>query len=239
MAKVSAGIAVALFVHLWWRSFGGAGRYDIPFFFDFSNGGAILWDLALLALFSIAHSAFASFRFKSFLGLERSAMRRLYVHLTLLVTAIIWALWAPLSMPVLWNLTGIWDVVAIAVRSVSVIGLLWTVLGFSVLEFLGDARATERAGGTICVDGPFAICRHPLYLFITSFIGATTFMPLGRALLIGGIIVYFAVGSRFEERKMLREFGADYAAYRASTPWLIPTPRSLVRALMPSPRGLP
>jgi protein-S-isoprenylcysteine O-methyltransferase Ste14 len=34
--------------------------------------------------------------------------------------------------------------------------------------------------------------------------------------------VYVLVGAYFEERKLRREFGAQYAAYQAVTPMLIP-----------------
>lgn len=230
MSKVSAGIAVMLFVHLWWRSWGSGGSYAGPTFVDLADGPATLWDVSLLAFFSLAHSGFATLWFRRVVGLERSAMRRCYVHLTLVATLVVWALWAPLSRPVLWNLSGIWNPLFAGVRVVSAAGLVWTLRGFGVLGFLGDARANPQDGSDISVDGAFALCRHPLYFFLILFIGATTFMPLGRALLAGAVVAYFALGSKLEERKMQRELGSSYSNYRAATPWLVPTPASLVRA---------
>jgi protein-S-isoprenylcysteine O-methyltransferase Ste14 len=36
------------------------------------------------------------------------------------------------------------------------------------------------------------------------------------------LTVYILVGAYFEERKLLREFGQEYAEYRSVTPMLIP-----------------
>ncbi len=37
-----------------------------------------------------------------------------------------------------------------------------------------------------------------------------------------GITLYFIIGAIFEERKLLREFGEAYAAYKKSTAMIIP-----------------
>ena len=65
---------------------------------------------------------------------------------------------------------------------------------------------------------------------MTLLAAATTVMPLGRGLMAGALAIYVAIGSRLEEIKLEREFGPDYARYRARTPWLIPTPASIARA---------
>jgi protein-S-isoprenylcysteine O-methyltransferase Ste14 len=40
--------------------------------------------------------------------------------------------------------------------------------------------------------------------------------------LIIGLTAYILIGIYFEERKLLQEFGDDYAEYRRHTPMLIP-----------------
>jgi protein-S-isoprenylcysteine O-methyltransferase Ste14 len=37
-----------------------------------------------------------------------------------------------------------------------------------------------------------------------------------------GATIYILIGTYFEERKLLREFGEEYAKYRQNTPMLIP-----------------
>jgi protein-S-isoprenylcysteine O-methyltransferase Ste14 len=240
MAKACGGIAFALFVHLWWRSAGGGGAG--PFWVHLATGPAVVWDLALLAFFFAAHSGFASLWFKRRIPWPPQAMRRLYMVLTLPVTLILWAAWAPLAEPVLWDARGNLAVLILflGIRLVAVAGLVWTVRSFSLPDFFGDAGGALPADGnspagddrrrTLSVRGSFALCRHPLYFFMILLAAATLTMPLGRALMAGALLIYVAIGSRLEERKLEADFGADYTRYRAQTPWLIPTIASINRA---------
>jgi protein-S-isoprenylcysteine O-methyltransferase Ste14 len=197
-----------------------------------STGPAIACDLGLLALFYGAHSGFASVAFKRRVGRARDAMRRLYLVLTLPVMLVVWASWAPLGQPVLWDVRASLSVPFIAIRIGAAAGLVWTVRSFSLTDFFGESRAgAPRPGVRLSTGGAFALCRHPLYLFMSLLAAATTVMPLGRALMAGSLLIYVVVGSRSEERKLELEFGADYRCYRALTPWLIPTPSSIARAL--------
>jgi methanethiol S-methyltransferase len=254
LAKACGGIAFALFVHLWWRSGGArfAGLSAGPFWVDLAGGHAAAWDLALLAFFFAAHSGFASMWFKLRVTLPRASMRRLYLVLTLPVTLIMWAAWAPLARPVLWDGRGILATAFLVVRLVALAGLVWTVRSFSLADFFGDRGAASgvategHAGGhadgddrptTLSTGGAFTLCRHPLYFFMILLAAATTLMPLGRALMAGALLVYVAVGSRLEERKLEAEFGAAYTRYRARTPWLIPTFASIARAFRGSSRA--
>jgi protein-S-isoprenylcysteine O-methyltransferase Ste14 len=148
---------------------------------------------------------------------------------------VVWALFVPLGRPVVWDARGWLDWPFLAARLLAAAGLAWTVRSFSLADFFGDPRRGARAGDAarLSVAGAFVLCRHPLYFFMTLLAAAETFMPLGRALLAGALLVYVAVGSRLEENKLERDFGPDYARYRAGTPWLVPTPASIVRALRP------
>jgi len=194
---------------------------------------AIAWDLALLAFFFAAHSGFASETFKRRVGLPREATRRLYLLLTLPVMLLVWALFVPLGQPVIWDARGWLDWPFLAVRLTALAGLVWTVRSFSLADFFGDPRPGAPPGGAarLSVAGAFVLCRHPLYFFMTVLAAAETFMPLGRALLAGALLIYVAIGSRLEEAKLERDFGPDYARYRDGTPWLVPTPASVGRAL--------
>ena len=237
MAKICGAIAFGLFVHLWWRSAGLAPAG--PFWVALSTGPAIVWDLGLLALFYGAHSGFASVGFKRRVGLAREAMRRLYLVLTLPVMLLVWALWVPLAQPVLWDVHASLAVPFVAIRLVALAGLIWTVRSFNLTDFFGESPpGPAPAGVRLSTGGAFALCRHPLYFFMTLLAAASTVMPLGRALMAASLTVYVVVGSRLEERKLELEFGAAYVSYRARTPWLIPTPASVARALRaPITRG--
>jgi protein-S-isoprenylcysteine O-methyltransferase Ste14 len=228
VAKVAGAVAFALFVHLWWRAAGVAAG---PTWVHLGLGAAIVWDLALLAFFFAAHSGVASETFKRRVGLAREPMRRLYLGLTLPVMVVVWVLFVPLSAPVIWDVRGWLDWPFAIVRVAALVGLAWTVRSFSLPDFFGDPRAGAPPGGgaRLSVAGAFTLCRHPLYFFMILLAAAEAFMPLGRALLAGALLAYTAIGSRLEEDKLARDFGPEYQRYRASTPWLFPSPASIAR----------
>ena len=64
--------------------------------------------------------------------------------------------------------------------------------------------------------------RHPLYTFSLLFLWLTPVMTRNLALLYGALTVYILIGAVFEERKLLRIFGQEYADYRGKTPFIIP-----------------
>jgi protein-S-isoprenylcysteine O-methyltransferase Ste14 len=197
-----------------------------------SFGPAVVWDLALMGLFCGTHSGFAGARFKRWVALDRERTRRLYHVLTLPVMVVVWGLWVPLRSPVVWDLRGALDVPFLAIRLLALAGLVWVVLSFSLPDFFGDKAPGTPAAGIVRLStgGAFAICRHPLYLFMTLLAAAETYLPLGRALMAAALVIYVPIGSRLEEIKLEQEFGPDYTRYRARTPWLIPTPASIARA---------
>ncbi len=121
------------------------------------------------------------------------------------------------------------------------LGLTWPLPGrllggaLVVLALVGAARSLLQlgasltplpepiAGAALVTDGPYARCRHPLYRQI--LVGA-----LGMALLLGSplhlalLLALAAVlggKARREERSLLQRHSA-YAAYRASTPAILP-----------------
>jgi len=230
VAKLAGGIAFALFVHLWWRAGGVAAG---PVWVHLDGAPAMAWDVGLLGFFFAAHSGFASESFKRRVALPREAMRRWYLLLTLPVMLLVWGLFVPIGQPVIWDARGWLGWPFLALRLVALAGLVWTVRSFSLADFFGDPRAGAPAGGAarLSVAGAFRLCRHPLYFFMSLLAAAETFMPLGRALMAGALVVYVAIGSRLEEAKLERDFGPDYAHYRAGTPWLFPTPASIGRAV--------
>lgn len=77
-----------------------------------------------------------------------------------------------------------------------------------------------RKDSTIVTDGPYALCRHPLY--VLSFVGG-----LGLALATGSITIIvitaivlallFAGAARREERWLAAHHGEAYATYARST----------------------
>jgi protein-S-isoprenylcysteine O-methyltransferase Ste14 len=63
--------------------------------------------------------------------------------------------------------------------------------------------------------------RHPLYTGGMALLWGLAQSPLGLATAVWGSL-YFIVGSRFEERALLRRHGESYRAYRRRVPGFIP-----------------
>lgn len=106
---------------------------------------------------------------------------------------------------------------------------------YDLEEFLG-LRAWREGRGSAADRGPFRISplhrfvRHPWYALGLVLLW-TRDMDAARLVSALAATAYLGVGTWLEERKLLRRFGAPYAAYRARVPALLPRPgRVLGRA---------
>jgi protein-S-isoprenylcysteine O-methyltransferase Ste14 len=93
------------------------------------------------------------------------------------------------------------------------------------LGALWSGRITRKEGHHVVDTGPYRLVRHPIYTGIltaalaTMLLKGTTSSIIGFALLALG---YWMKG-KLEERFLREELGsADYDAYRARTPMLVP-----------------
>ncbi|WP_404712107.1 methyltransferase family protein [Sphingomonas sp. MMS24-J13] len=123
---------------------------------------------------------------------------------------------------VLWTVSGIfgWLLVALVVLG---FGFAWWARIH--LGPLWSGGIVRREGHRIVDTGPYALVRHPIYTglmtsaFAFAVIKATPLALLGACLITLG----FALKARIEERFLAAELGeADYAAYRARVPMLVP-----------------
>ncbi len=93
------------------------------------------------------------------------------------------------------------------------------------LGALWSALIVRREGHRIVDTGPYALVRHPIYTGLilgaaaVTAIKGTPLSILGTALIALG----FGLKAKVEERFLAAELGeADYAAYRARVPMLVP-----------------
>jgi protein-S-isoprenylcysteine O-methyltransferase Ste14 len=108
------------------------------------------------------------------------------------------------------------EVSGIALVIAGVLGRFWAIL------YIGAMK-----NRTVMQEGPYSICRHPLYLFST--IGVTGFgLMLGSLVLTGflGVSVFLILTAtaKREELFLRATFGADYDAYAARVPRIWPRP---------------
>lgn len=97
-----------------------------------------------------------------------------------------------------------------------VLGRFWSII------YVGGRKARM-----VFQDGPYSICRHPLYLF-------STVAAVGAGLMLGSLVMAAVTGAvahallritaRKEERFLRAEFGSDYDDYAARVPMILPRP---------------
>jgi protein-S-isoprenylcysteine O-methyltransferase Ste14 len=87
------------------------------------------------------------------------------------------------------------------------------------------AAGIVKKGQVLTTVGPYALCRHPLYL--GSFLVLT-----GFCLIAGNVVVALFLAIPFivvhvgriwrEEEKMQNRFGEEWSVYAATVSWLLP-----------------
>jgi protein-S-isoprenylcysteine O-methyltransferase Ste14 len=194
------------------------------------TGTAILVDLGLVAIFGLQHSGMARTGFKTFWTrfmpepIERSG----YMIFACLALILIFALWQPLPT-MLWDVRGtfaeplLWAVFA----SGWAIVLLSTFL-ISHFELFGLKQVWSHWRG-VPAGAPrfyqpffYKLVRHPLYSgFIIAF-WATPAMSHGHLLFAAAMTTYMLIAIEFEERDLVRLFGAEYETYRTKVGKLAP-----------------
>ena len=82
-----------------------------------------------------------------------------------------------------------------------------------------------KTGNSLIITGIHRYVRHPLYTGTFLFIwGLFVFMPY-TSLLISNFIItgYTLLAIRFEEQKLIREFGLPYEEYKKRVPKISPS----------------
>ena len=85
---------------------------------------------------------------------------------------------------------------------------------------------SDTSTSRLVVDGLHRYVRHPLYTSSLIVLWLISPMTVNRLAFVAGATVYLYVGSIFEERKLVAEFGDAYRAYQQRVPRLLPRIRS-------------
>lgn len=125
----------------------------------------------------------------------------------------------------LYSIPSPWVYLTSVIQGLAIMLLIATLMQTDPFEFLGLAQLTQVGASSppaLVTDGWYAYVRHPLYLAILILFWLIPEMTVNRLTVIATLTLYLVLGAYFEERKLLRDFGAAYAEYRSRTPMLIP-----------------
>ena len=188
----------------------------------------MFWLIIAIVVWGIVHSLLASLGFKELLrrSFGDGVMRfyRLFYNL-FAVISFLPALYLMVSLPdqPLYRVPSPWSYLMRAGQGFSLLLLIVSVLQTDVLSFVGLRQLVEvQKPGALVTRGLYRFVRHPLYTFSLFILWLSPSMSLNSFIVYLALTIYILIGIIFEERKLLREFGQDYASYRAATPMLIP-----------------
>jgi len=188
------------------------------------------WIMIAGAVYGTIHSLTASLWFKQFIAQHLGGPGRRYYRLAYIVISMITT---PLYMALIllpdvriyvipqpWIfLTGFFQLLAL-------IGMILSFRGTGVISFLGldilRGKNIPTTKNILITGGLYKYSRHPIYFFSLVFLWLLPLVTWNILAFMIGVTAYTLIGSRFEERKLIGEFGQNYIDYRKVTPWIIP-----------------
>lgn len=195
----------------------------------------ILIILFLFGVYALQHSLFSTLTAKNWVRLRFphffSFYRIVFNLLQIILFVLLW-IFIPKPNDILWKWHGWLLVLARTGQLLAIAGLLAAIFQFNKSEFLGLAQvlryfknhqtAVRDENYQLSVRGPYAVSRHPIYLFTVLIVLFEPTMTLFKLLLLIWLAGYFYMGSFFEERRLVREFGAVYITYQKDVSRIIP-----------------
>ena len=126
----------------------------------------------------------------------------------------------------------VWPVGSRTGFAVELAGYLLMLVGL-IIRIWSILYIGGRKSNQLVTDGPYSLCRHPLYVgtFLVAAGVGLAFENIPMLIAIVGIIapIHLFV-MHLEERHMSKRFPEDFAAYRQRVPWLCPRLRGYTSA---------
>jgi protein-S-isoprenylcysteine O-methyltransferase Ste14 len=189
-----------------------------------------------IVFFGFSHSFLASLKVKNYVRDNFPRLipfYRLIYNIISFIILFLFFIYLPQPDITIYDLIKPYDFIILAFQFLSLLCLLWTFRYFSYKEFLGIsqiARWYRRSYNlndldekmTLKIKGPYKYMRHPVYFFSILFLVFRPYMDLTYLVLLIGSVVYFYVGSSYEEKKLIKIFGEDYKNYQKAVPRILP-----------------
>ncbi len=195
----------------------------------------VLTIILLFGLYALVHSYLASIKvkewFKGNFG-DLIAFYRLGYNIFALASLYLIYDLSPKPYLILYDLPNPYDLIILVPQFLALAGLFWAFKYICFKEFLGlnqVKRYFEKSYNseldenlTLQLEGPFKYTRHPVYFFSILILLFRPTMDLFYLVFFSCLVIYFYIGSYFEEEKLAKHFGEIYTDYRKSVPKIFP-----------------
>lgn len=186
--------------------------------------------------FALFHSILAADSVKNWFAAKLKnyfAFYRLTYNLISLLSFYLVYEFTPRPYAPIYELPTPYDFLILIPQMISLLFLLYSLKFVDKREFLGIGQVVRFFNkkyspaqmddiSILRLDGPYKFSRHPIYLFTTLFLLFRSQMDLFDFSFLILIIAYFYIGSIFEERKLIKKYGALYESYRSNTGRIFP-----------------
>ena len=196
----------------------------------------ILLFILIFSIYAAVHSWTAGLGLKSYIRRRYPVIypfyRLLYTVFSLASLGLAWVI-APKPFLLIYELPYPYDILIILPKAAAAAGALYTFRYFDGMQFLGirqsllyiksgDAASASAEADDFTEKGPYRYSRHPLYLYSILFLVFQPYVDLVYLLLTLIAILYFYIGSVYEERKLIVQFGDRYREYKKRVPRIFP-----------------
>lgn len=197
--------------------------------FGFGPWAAASFDAALCLLFFLQHSGMVrrSFREWSEQWIPGWLSRALYTFASAFALVLLCVLWQTVdATPVI--LDGPLNVCLRAVSFLALLSFVWafvSIEGFDAFgtgDVLARFRRRSHPPAPLAVSGPYRWVRHPFYFLVVVMLRSSPVLSLDRVLLNALFTVWIVLGTRWEERDLIVQYGDAYRRYQAMVPMLVP-----------------
>jgi protein-S-isoprenylcysteine O-methyltransferase Ste14 len=195
----------------------------------------VLIIILLFAVFGYTHSLLASEKIKSWFKKifgDLIAFYRLLYNLFGLFSLYLIYEFSPKPHIIIYDLPNPYDLIILVPQFLSLAGVIWVFKYICFREFLGldqikrflEKRYTTELDEefTLRIEGPYKYSRHPIYFFSITFLLFRPVMDLFYLTFFICIVAYFYIGSYYEEKKLVRQFGEVYENYKKEVPGIFP-----------------
>jgi len=198
--------------------------------------GNIFVILFLFFIFGCSHTLLASNKIKEMVRKKFPQALPFYRLGYNVISILLFSLWWALSPKpdiIIYDLAYPFDLLILIPQFISLVGIIWTLKYIDGKEFIGVSQILRWKSGAyreeeldetsvLRIEGPYKISRHPVYLFSIIYLVFHPTMNLFYFLFVLCSVVYFSLGSRYEEKKLVERFGEEYVLYQKNVSKIFP-----------------